>query len=71
MGSEDFAFYQEIHLPWNAESTHKQLHPPLSPYFEINEDALPYDAALHAALAARYLIQNPTRSYFARGKLSR
>ncbi|KAJ6963680.1 hypothetical protein NC652_002103 [Populus alba x Populus x berolinensis] len=34
--------------------THKQLHPPLSPYFEINEDALPYDAALHAALAASY-----------------
>ncbi|KAL8113756.1 hypothetical protein AgCh_020883 [Apium graveolens] len=29
---------------------------PHSPYFEINEDALPFGAALHASLAATYLL---------------
>ena len=60
MGSEDFAFYQEA-LPGYffflgmENKTQKQLHFVHSPYFEINEDALPYGAALHASLAATYL----------------
>lgn len=29
---------------------------PNSPYFEINKDAFPFGAALHASLAARYLL---------------
>ncbi|KAH8514467.1 hypothetical protein H0E87_007334, partial [Populus deltoides] len=33
------------------------FNPPHSPYFEINEDVLPYGAALHASLAARYLLE--------------
>lgn len=62
MGSEDFAFYQEM-IPGYfffigmQNETHKQLQSPHSPYFEINEDVLPYGAALHASLAARYLLE--------------
>lgn len=60
MGSEDFAFYQEV-LPGYfyflglENKSQKQLHFVHSPNFEINEDALPYGAALHASLAATYL----------------
>ncbi|KAL5579389.1 hypothetical protein UlMin_011831 [Ulmus minor] len=62
MGSEDFSFYQEAMPGYffflgmenktigGLESVH-------SPFFRINEDALPYGAALHASLAARYLSQ--------------
>ncbi|KAJ6706465.1 IAA-AMINO ACID HYDROLASE ILR1-LIKE 4 [Salix purpurea] len=63
MGSEDFAFYQEM-IPGYffflgmQNATHKQLQSPHSPYFEINEDVLPYGAALHASLATRYLLQS-------------
>ena len=62
MGSEDFSFYQEM-IPGyffflgmeNETSGHlDSVH---SPYFRINEDALPYGAALHASLATRYLIE--------------
>ncbi|KAG5104190.1 hypothetical protein JHK82_041160 [Glycine max] len=52
MGSEDFAFYQEVFPGYffllgmdNASNEH--LESPHSPYFKINEDALPYGAALH------------------------
>ncbi|KGN59844.1 IAA-amino acid hydrolase ILR1-like 4 [Cucumis sativus] len=62
MGSEDFSFYQEM-IPGyffflgmeNETSGHlDSVH---SPYFRINEDALPYGAALHASLATRYLLE--------------
>ncbi|KAL0354595.1 UNVERIFIED_CONTAM: IAA-amino acid hydrolase ILR1-like 1 [Sesamum radiatum] len=33
-----------------------------SPYFRINEDALPIGAALHASLALRYLLENQART---------
>lgn len=62
MGSEDFAFYQQalpgyIFLLGMENPSVERLHLPHSPYFKINEDALPYGAALHAALAARYLVE--------------
>ncbi|EEF46313.1 IAA-amino acid hydrolase ILR1 precursor, putative [Ricinus communis] len=61
MGSEDFAFYQEI-MPGYIffigmqNETRKKLQSAHSPHFEINEDVLPYGAALHASLATRYLL---------------
>ncbi|XWS12035.1 hypothetical protein CRYUN_Cryun37aG0055900 [Craigia yunnanensis] len=61
MGSEDFAFYQEaipgyFFLLGMQDETSPPLKSVHSPYFMINEDALPYGAALHASLAARYLL---------------
>lgn len=62
MGSEDFAFYQEV-IPGYfffigmQNETRKQLQSPHSPLFEINEDVLPYGAALHASLAVNYLLE--------------
>ncbi|CAK7356809.1 unnamed protein product [Dovyalis caffra] len=62
MGSEDFAFYQET-IPGyfffiGMQNETHMLQSAHSPYFEINEDALPYGAALHASLASRYLLQS-------------
>ncbi|CAK8560282.1 unnamed protein product [Lathyrus sativus] len=64
MGSEDFSFYQEV-IPGYffmlgvKSASHKRfgsfLH---SPYLEINEDGLPYGAALHASLASSYLLKH-------------
>ncbi|XP_052181438.1 IAA-amino acid hydrolase ILR1-like 4 isoform X1 [Diospyros lotus] len=67
MGSEDFSFYQEMipgyffFLGTKDETSGKpaSVH---SPYFKINEDALPYGAALDASLAAGYLLELQTRS---------
>lgn len=60
MGSEDFAFYQEeipgyFYFLGMKNETKGKLASPHSPHFQINEDALPFGAALHALLAARYL----------------
>ncbi|KAG7018301.1 IAA-amino acid hydrolase ILR1-like 4, partial [Cucurbita argyrosperma subsp. argyrosperma] len=69
MGSEDFSFYQEMipgyffFLGMNNE-TLGQLDSAHSPYFRINEDALPYGAALHASLATRYLLELPSQVTF-------
>lgn len=60
MGSEDFSFYQEIMPGYfcfigmddGKNGTPASLH---SPFFKLNEDVLPYGAALHATLAATYL----------------
>lgn len=64
MGSEDFSFYQEV-LPGYffmlgvKNASHKRFESLLhSPYLEINEDGLPYGAALHASLAANYLLKH-------------
>ncbi|KAJ1411132.1 Peptidase M20, partial [Sesbania bispinosa] len=56
MGSEDFSFYQEVlpgyfFLLGMENASVERLESPHSPYFKINEDALPYGAALHASLA--------------------
>ncbi|KAK6125131.1 hypothetical protein DH2020_041144 [Rehmannia glutinosa] len=63
MGSEDFSFYQEIvpgyfFLLGMKDDAIKQPATVHSPYFRINEDALPIGAALHASLAVRYLLEN-------------
>ncbi|KAL5973006.1 IAA-amino acid hydrolase ILR1-like [Asimina triloba] len=61
-GSEDFAFYADavpgfyFFLGMQNESQ-RQLHSPHSPYFTVNEDVLPYGAALYASLATRYLLE--------------
>lgn len=60
MGSEDFAFYQEsipgyFFFLGMENRTIGRLESVHSPYFQINEDAFPYGAALHASLAATYL----------------
>lgn len=61
MGSEDFSFFQEAAPGYffflgMQNQTLGQLQPEHSPYFQINEDVLPIGAALHASLAAAYLI---------------
>ncbi|KAG6606732.1 IAA-amino acid hydrolase ILR1-like 4 [Cucurbita argyrosperma subsp. argyrosperma] len=62
MGSEDFSFYQDL-IPGYffflgmENETSGRLDSVHSPYFRINEDALPYGAALHASLATRYLLE--------------
>lgn len=62
MGSEDFSVYQEaipgyFYMLGMKNETKGKFPSPHSPYFEINEDAFPYGAALHASLAARYLLE--------------
>ncbi|KAK7335897.1 hypothetical protein VNO80_28015 [Phaseolus coccineus] len=62
MGSEDFAFYQEVFpgyffLLGMEDASVERLELPHSPYYKINEDVLPYGAALHASLATRYLLK--------------
>lgn len=61
MGAEDFSFYQEVvpgYLFWlgmEDEGKVGRLESLHSPNFRVNEDALPYGAALHASLAAQFL----------------
>ncbi|CAK8560281.1 unnamed protein product [Lathyrus sativus] len=63
MAAEDFSFYQEV-MPgywfWLGvqNASHKRLESLHSPYLEINEDGLPYGAALHASLASSYLLKH-------------
>ncbi|KAL3511715.1 hypothetical protein ACH5RR_024432 [Cinchona calisaya] len=62
MGSEDFSFFQEVMPGYffflgmkDGKATKPaSLH---SPYFKINEDGLPFGAALHASLATRFLLE--------------
>ncbi|MQL80217.1 hypothetical protein Taro_012676 [Colocasia esculenta] len=68
MGSEDFAFFSEAvpaayyYFLGMKNESQGPLKPPHSPFFRINEEVLPYGAALHASLAAEYLAQAHTRS---------
>ncbi|XP_071733497.1 IAA-amino acid hydrolase ILR1-like 4 [Rutidosis leptorrhynchoides] len=63
MAAEDFSFYQEVipgyfyFIGMNNGINEKidSLH---SPFFQLNEDVLPYGAALQASLAATYLSQS-------------
>jgi jasmonoyl-L-amino acid hydrolase len=63
MGAEDFAFYAEAvpstyyYFVGMYNETRGPQAPHHSPYFTVNEDALPYGAAGQAALAARYLLE--------------
>ncbi|KAL2338001.1 hypothetical protein Fmac_012447 [Flemingia macrophylla] len=62
MAAEDFAFYQvvipgyffRLGVEYDSSEPPQSLH---TPYLKINEDALPYGAALHASLATTYLIK--------------
>ncbi|KAK9131052.1 hypothetical protein Sjap_011539 [Stephania japonica] len=60
MGSEDFSFFSELipgyyYFLGMSEESVGELGSPHTSTFSVNEDALPYGAALHASLAARYL----------------
>jgi len=62
MGSEDFAFYQEakpgyFFILGMEDVSVEHLQSWHSPNFKVNEDALPYGAALHASLASSYLVK--------------
>ncbi|PSS07374.1 IAA-amino acid hydrolase ILR1-like [Actinidia chinensis var. chinensis] len=73
MGSEDFSFYQEV-IPGYffflgmMDETKGKLASIHSPFFKINEDALPYGAALHASLATRYLLELQQKTTLLSGK---
>ncbi|XP_031105006.1 IAA-amino acid hydrolase ILR1-like 4 [Ipomoea triloba] len=63
MGGEDFSFYQQVmpgymYLLGLQDETGENLASAHSPYFKVNEDALPYGAALQASLAVRYLLEH-------------
>lgn len=61
MGAEDFSFYQ-VSMPGHfsfvgmQNEAHSPMASPHSPYFEVNEEVLPYGASLHASMATRYLL---------------
>ncbi|CAK9165314.1 unnamed protein product [Ilex paraguariensis] len=62
MGSEDFSYYQELipgYFFFLGAKNETNAKPALlhSPYFRVNEDALPFGAALHASLAAGYILE--------------
>lgn len=62
MGAEDFSFFAEaipgyFYYIGMLNETEGPLASGHSPYFRVNEAALPYGAALHASLAATYLIE--------------
>ncbi|KAI3845811.1 hypothetical protein MKX03_020308 [Papaver bracteatum] len=71
MGSEDFSFFSEqipgyfFFLGMKNESLRK-FETAHSPYFTINEDVLPYGAALHASLATRYLLEFEALSHLSK-----
>lgn len=73
MGSEDFSFYQQVipgyfFLLGMENASVERLESPHSPYFKINEDALPYGAAFHASLAANYLLKTHQDAPVVEGK---
>jgi IAA-amino acid hydrolase len=60
MGAEDFSFFSKktsaaIFVVGIKNETLKSGHPLHSPYFFIDEEALPIGAALNAAVATSYL----------------
>ncbi|XP_024972580.1 IAA-amino acid hydrolase ILR1-like 4 isoform X1 [Cynara cardunculus var. scolymus] len=60
MGAEDFSFYQEVmpgYFYFIGMKNEKNGNPASlhSPFFELNEDVLPYGAAMQSALAVTYL----------------
>ncbi|GAA0146967.1 metalloprotease [Lithospermum erythrorhizon] len=62
MGAEDFSFFAEaipgyFYFIGMVNETEGQLEPGHSPFFRVNEDVLPYGAALQASLAATYLLE--------------
>ncbi|KAL8093980.1 IAA-amino acid hydrolase ILR1-like 4 [Apium graveolens] len=67
MGAEDFSFFAEaipgyFYFVGMHNETQGKLASSHSPYYTINEDALPYGAALHASVATRYLLENQPKT---------
>ncbi|KAI7726711.1 hypothetical protein M8C21_024032 [Ambrosia artemisiifolia] len=66
-GAEDFSFYQEvipgyfyfIGMKNDKNDKPESLH---SPFFQLNEDVLPYGAAMQASLAATFLQESQRQS---------
>ncbi|CAI0543709.1 unnamed protein product, partial [Linum tenue] len=63
MGAEDFSFYAEkvpgcFFFVGMQNETREPLVASHSPQYQVNEDVLPYGAALHASLAVRYLLEH-------------
>ncbi|RCV10264.1 hypothetical protein SETIT_2G098500v2 [Setaria italica] len=64
MGGEDFAFYAQraagafFMIGVGNETTMEKVRPVHSPYFVMDEEALPVGAAFHAAVAIEYLNKN-------------
>ncbi|PWA91338.1 IAA-amino acid hydrolase ILR1-like protein [Artemisia annua] len=62
MGSEDFSVYQEVipgyfYFLGMKNKSNKNPASVHSPFFEVNEDILPFGAAMHASLVANYLTE--------------
>ncbi|KAJ4959155.1 hypothetical protein NE237_026266 [Protea cynaroides] len=74
MGAEDFSLFTEI-IPGYyfflgmKNETRAPLASNHSPYFTVNEDALPYGAALHASLVTTYLLELQPKFQLAEGKV--
>ncbi|GMY36218.1 IAA-amino acid hydrolase ILR1-like 4 isoform X1 [Fagus crenata] len=72
MGAEDFSFYAEV-IPGYffflgmKNETQGRFESGHSPYFRVNEDVLPYGAALHASLATRYLLEKQAKPNLPKG----
>ena len=72
MGSEDFAFFAEV-IPGYffflgmKNETQGRFESEHSPYFRVNEDALPYGAALHASLATTYILEKQSKPNLPKG----
>lgn len=63
MGMEDFSFFAEaipgyFYYVGMLNESQGHLESGHSPYFKVNEDVLPYGAALHASLATTYLLEH-------------
>lgn len=72
MGAEDFSFFAEaipgyfFYVGMKNESQ-GPLGNSHSPHFRVNEDVLPYGAALHSSLATRYLLEHQLESKPSKG----
>ncbi|XP_060209878.1 IAA-amino acid hydrolase ILR1-like 4 [Lycium barbarum] len=67
MGTEDFSFFAEafpgyFYLLGMVDETKGQFVSGHSPFYRVNEDALPYGVALHASLATTYLLEHQLKS---------
>ncbi|XP_055802077.1 IAA-amino acid hydrolase ILR1-like 4 [Solanum dulcamara] len=67
MGTEDFSFFAEafpgyFYLLGMVDETKGRFESGHSPFYRVNEDALPYGVALHASLAATYLLEHQVKS---------
>lgn len=67
MGTEDFSFFAEafpgyFYLLGMTDETKGRFESGHSPFYRVNEDALPYGVALHASLATTYLLQHQLKS---------